>query len=94
MGKYSGLTAKKDDKKLIEEFKNKGCLLETTEVEHEYAHCWRCKEPVVFKTTEQWFLKIEDLVPKILDYNKKIKWVPDIAKRSYEACHYGTNRYA
>jgi len=84
MGKFSGFTAKKDDKKFIEEFKKLNVLIETSEVEHEYAHCWRCKDPVVFRTTEQWFLKIEDLVPKILEYNKNIKWEPKTAKKSYE----------
>lgn len=84
-GKYTGWKAKVDDKKFIEEFKKKEALVESTQVEHEYPHCWRCHKPVVFKTTEQWFNKIEDLVPKILEYNKKINWVPSSVKNSYEA---------
>ncbi len=84
MGRFTGWVAKKDDKKFIEEFKKLDILIESSEVEHEYAHCWRCKDPVVFRTTEQWFLKIEDLVPKILEYNKKIQWEPKSAKKSYE----------
>ena len=53
MGIFSGLTAKKDDSKFIEIMKNKGIIIDTSPVEHEYAHCWRCKTPVVYKTTEQ-----------------------------------------
>ncbi len=85
MGKLSGLVAKKDDKKFVDLLKEKGVLITETDVEHEYPYCWRCHNPVVFRTTSQWFLKIEDLIPKILDYNKKIKWVPDSAKNSYES---------
>jgi len=85
MTKFSGLKAKKDDAKFIEMLKENGSLLKQVPVEHEYAHCWRCHKPVIFRTTEQWFLKTEDLVKKILDYNKKINWVPKKVKNSYEA---------
>jgi isoleucyl-tRNA synthetase len=84
-GKFKDWVAKKDDRKFIEYFKQNGYLITETEVEHEYAHCWRCHKPIVFRTTEQWFLKIEDLVPEILEYNKKIKWEPRSAKDSYES---------
>ncbi|MEE9525862.1 MAG: isoleucine--tRNA ligase [Candidatus Woesearchaeota archaeon] len=76
MGKYKGYVAKKDDKKFIEEFENKGALIASTPVEHEYAHCWRCKNPVIFRTTKQWFFKIEDLKERMRELNKKIKWQP------------------
>jgi len=84
LGKFSKWIAKKDDKKFIEELDKIGSLIIQTPVEHEYAHCWRCHNPVVFRATEQWFMKIEDLVPKILEYDKKIKWVPEVAKKNYE----------
>jgi isoleucyl-tRNA synthetase len=85
VGEFSGLVAKRDDKEFVKKLEEVGSLLKQTPVEHEYAHCWRCGKPVVFKTTEQWFLKIEDLVPKILEYNKGIKWEPQISKNNYEA---------
>jgi len=79
MGKFSGWDALQDNKKFTEELKNKGVLLAKRPVEHEYAHCWRCKNPVVFKTTKQWFFKVEDLKEKMRQLNKKVKWVPDWA---------------
>ena len=79
MGIFSGLTAKKDDSKFIEIMKNKGIIIDTSPVEHEYAHCWRCKTPVVYKTTEQWFLAVEKLKEKMIEENKKVMWVPDWA---------------
>jgi len=79
MGKFKGMKAKIDDKKFIETFEEKGYLIESTPVEHEYAHCWRCHKPVVFRTTKQWFFKVEDLKEKMRELNKKIKWEPDWA---------------
>ncbi len=78
-GIFSGLTAKKDDKKITEQIKKKGFLLTETKVEHDYAHCWRCKSPIVYRTTTQWFFKIEDLKERMRKLNKNIKWTPDFA---------------
>ncbi|MBU0535754.1 MAG: isoleucine--tRNA ligase, partial [Nanoarchaeota archaeon] len=79
MGKFAGLVAKKDDSKFIEAMDEKGRLIAKTPVEHDYAHCWRCHKPVVFKTTRQWFFRIEDLKEKMKELNKDIKWEPEWA---------------
>ncbi len=79
MGMFAGLVAKKDDKKFIEHFEKKGILIASNPVEHEYAHCWRCKSPVIFRTTKQWFFKVEDLKEEMRELNKKIFWQPDWA---------------
>jgi len=84
LGKFTGLVARKDDSKFIEEFEKRGALITKTKVDHEYPHSWRSHKPVIFRTTDQWFLKIEDLVPKLLDMNKKVKWVPKKSGESYE----------
>ena len=76
---FKGLTAKKDDKWITEEIKKKGLLVAETKIEHDYAHCWRCKNPVIYRTTTQWFFKIEDLKDKMRELNKSIKWIPDFA---------------
>ncbi len=78
-GIFKGLTAKKDDKEVTEKIREKGLLIAETRVEHEYAHCWRCKNPVIYRTTTQWFFKIEDLKERMRELNKSIKWVPDFA---------------
>ncbi len=84
VGKYTGWVAKKDDGKFISEFKSLGVLVGSSEVEHEYPHSWRSHEPVVFRTTEQWFLKTEDLIKGLLEYNKKVGWVPSVSGKNYE----------
>ncbi len=77
MGEFAGLIAKKDDNKFVKELEKSGSLIAVTPVEHEYAHCWRCHQPVIFKTTKQWFFKIEDLIPKMRKFNEKVFWQPD-----------------
>ena len=79
MGKFSGLIAKDQDKDFVKDLDQRKVLVASTPVEHEYAHCWRCHNPVIFKTTTQWFFKVEDLIPKLREINKGIKWVPEWA---------------
>lgn len=79
MGKFAGMRAKVDDKLFIDILNKKGALIATSPVEHEYAHCWRCKSPVVYRTTKQWFFKIEDLKDTMRELNKSIYWMPGYA---------------
>ncbi|MDD5417914.1 MAG: isoleucine--tRNA ligase [Candidatus Nanoarchaeia archaeon] len=83
-GKFEGMSAKIDDGKFTSSLKDKGLLIAQTEVEHEYPHCERCKSPVIFRPTEQWFLKVTALKEKMLEENEKVKWVPEWA---------GTNQF-
>jgi isoleucyl-tRNA synthetase len=85
MGKFSGWIAKTDDGKFVEELKKKGALIETAPVEHDYAHCWRCHNPVVFRATEQWFMKIEDLRDKMIESAKEIGFVPKESRQWFES---------
>ena len=56
-----------------------GALLKEEPIRHEYPHCWRCKKPVIFRSTEQWFISMEtnDLRKKALDAIKKVSWIPN-----------------
>ena len=85
MGKFKGLRAKIDDPAFIGALDDENVLLKKTKVEHEYPHCWRCKNPVIFRITHQWFFRVEDLREKMLCGNQKVGWVPDTAKHAYEA---------
>ena len=85
MGEFKGLRAKVDDDKFIAALEKAGVLIAITEVEHEYPYCWRCNQPIVFRITYQWFLKVEDIKKQILQDNKKVQWVPDTALNAYEA---------
>ncbi len=55
-----------------------GALVREDTISHEYPHCWRCKRPVIFRSTEQWFISMEknDLRKKALEEIKKVSWFP------------------
>ena len=75
----------KDHKYIIEQLKKDGALLGVTKVEHDYAHCERCHNPVVFRATKQWFFKTEDLKDKMLEANSKIYWMPISGKNAFDS---------
>ncbi|MBI4684660.1 MAG: isoleucine--tRNA ligase [Nitrospirae bacterium] len=63
---------------IIEILKNKNALMQEEKVTHSYPHCWRCKKPVIFRATEQWFISVEHnaLRKKCLEEIDKVNWVP------------------
>ncbi len=85
MGPFANLTARIDDKKFIKILKENGCLVATSVLEHEYPHDWRYHEPVVFRTTKQWFFKIEDLKEELIKENDSISWIPQAAYRAFDS---------
>jgi isoleucyl-tRNA synthetase len=63
---------------IIEMLKERGALLNEEKLSHSYPHCWRCKKPVIFRATEQWFISMEknDLRKKCLDEITNVEWIP------------------
>ena len=61
-----------------EKLKEAGALLGLVDIEHSYPHCWRCKKPIIFRSTEQWFISMEknDLRKKALAAINQGEWVP------------------
>jgi isoleucyl-tRNA synthetase len=55
-----------------------GALMLKQEVAHQYPHCWRCKQPIIFRSTPQWFISMEknDLRAKALQAIDQVRWVP------------------
>lgn len=84
-GKYKGNFIKKADPIIIEDLKKKGLLLSDKRLEHEYAHCWRCKSPLIYRTIPQWFFKMTALNDLMVDENSKIYWQPEFAGRWFES---------
>jgi isoleucyl-tRNA synthetase len=54
-------------------------LLARAEVVHRYGHCWRCKTPIIFRATSQWFLRIPEVKEQMLDAIAKVHWYPEWA---------------
>ena len=55
-----------------------GALLKQGKVSHSYPHCWRCKKPIIFRATEQWFISMEsnELRQKALQHINDVTWIP------------------
>ncbi|MBN1897630.1 MAG: isoleucine--tRNA ligase [Spirochaetes bacterium] len=66
------------NQEIIKILKDKDLLVSYEKITHSYPHCWRCKEPVIFRSTYQWFLGVDhkNLRKKSLAEIKKVKWVP------------------
>ncbi len=82
-GEFKGLHVLTANKAIIEKLENSGALLFNTQIRHSYPHCWRCKSPIIFRATKQWFLKVDHqgLRKKILQAVKEdIRWVPASAE--------------
>lgn len=63
---------------VIESLKHNGALIAHEKINHSYPHCWRCKQPIIFRATFQWFLNVEhkNLRRKALKTIDKVRWVP------------------
>jgi isoleucyl-tRNA synthetase len=68
----------KANPKVVELLKEKGMLIKEQNVEHSYPHCWRCKKPIIFRGTAQWFIAIDanNLRETALEEIKKVNWIP------------------
>jgi len=77
-GKYEGKNIFKANPEIIEDLKNNNMLFHSDEITHSYPHCWRCKKPIIFRATEQWFIEMDkaDLRKKALNEIKTVKWLP------------------
>ena len=63
---------------VIAKLKNSGLLLTQESIIHSYPHCWRCKQPIIFRATAQWFLTVDhnNLRKRLLEIIGKVKWIP------------------
>ena len=77
--KYAGKYVRAANREVDEDLADRGLLLAEGEIVHRYGHCWRCKTPIIYIATPQWFLKISEIRDDMLDEIAKIKWYPDWA---------------
>jgi len=67
---------------VIKKLDEVGALLGHVPMQHSYPHCWRCKKPIIFRSTEQWFISMEknDLRKKALECINEVTWIPSWGK--------------
>ena len=75
---FAGQHVFKANPKIVERLKETGRLVGQGTLNHSYPHCWRCKQPVIFRATEQWFVSMEtnDLRRETLGEIARVQWVP------------------
>lgn len=71
-----GIPYYKGNAVVIEKLEAAGALLAKSDIQHSYPHCWRCKKPVIYRATPQWFVKVDKFRQQTLDEIKKVKWIP------------------
>ena len=71
-----GVPYYKGNKIVIEKLQNCGALLKAQDISHSYPHCWRCKNPVIYRATPQWFVKVDKFRDKALEAIKNVQWIP------------------
>ena len=78
VGYFAGMEVFAANEAVNDKLSEVGALLKEEEITHEYPHCWRCKKPVIFRSTEQWFISMEknDLRKNALEAIKKVSWIP------------------
>ncbi len=87
-GEFKGLNVYDANKSIIEKLEKLGALLFAANIEHSYPHCWRCKNPIIFRATQQWFMRIDhqNLRKKLLEtIDKNIEWIPPLGKERISA---------
>ncbi|GER92627.1 isoleucine--tRNA ligase [hot springs metagenome] len=79
---FEGQFVFKANEGIIELLKEKGALLNVDKIKHSYPHCWRCKKPVIFRATAQWFISMQkrNLRQKCLKEIERIEWIPSWGK--------------
>jgi len=75
---FGGMRVWDANPKIVAELRRRGNLLAEGIVDHTYPHCWRCKNPTIFRATEQWFISMEKngLRQRGLEEIRKVKWIP------------------
>ncbi len=65
---------------LVRLLRERGKLLRLQSYEHSYPHCWRCRNPLIYKAVSSWFIRVTDIKDRMLENNEQITWVPENVK--------------
>lgn len=86
-GKWAGRHVMEANSAIVEDLSKRGFLLSSGTILHSYPHCWRCKNPVVFRATRQWFVSMEKagLRKKALEAIGEVKWIPPTGEHRIRA---------
>ncbi len=79
-GKYAGMKTEESNPVILRDMKEAGSLFASQEIVHSYPHCWRCKKPIIFRATPQWFCSVESFKDDAIAACEDVRWVPSWGK--------------
>ena len=82
-GEFQGKNVREANPLVIEVLKKTDTLVYESRIRHRYPHCWRCKTPLIFLTTKQWFISISKIKDQMLNEIEKTEWHPHFAKERF-----------
>ena len=75
-GKYAGLKTEESNPIILADMKESGALFASEDIVHSYPHCWRCKGPIIFRATPQWFCSVDSFKDEACAACDDVRWVP------------------
>ena len=75
-GKYAGMTTDESNPAILADMKESGMLFASEDIVHSYPHCWRCKNPIIFRATPQWFCSVDAFKDQAVAACDGVRWVP------------------
>ena len=78
-GTYAGQSVREANPRIVADLGTAHALFTEETIVHAYGHCWRCKTPILFRATVQWFLKVTEFKPKMVEEVERVTWFPDWA---------------
>ncbi len=75
-GKYAGLKTDESNPVILADMKESGALFASEEIIHSYPHCWRCKNPIIFRATPQWFCSVDAFKDAACAACDDVRWLP------------------
>ncbi len=77
---YQGLHVFEANRPIIRDLKTKGALIREDSYVHSYPHCWRCRNPLIYKAVSSWFVEVTRIRDRMVELNEDITWTPEHVK--------------
>lgn len=81
--RFRGKVCRETNDEIIGILKERGLLFRKETIKHSYPTCWRCKTPLIYRSTHQWFITISELRDRMIEQAKSTKWIPEFAMKRF-----------
>ena len=78
--RYAGRHVMECNQDIIRQLREEGKLVSTGSIEHNYPHCWRCRQPLIYKAMKAWYFNVEAIKDRLIELNEDINWIPETVK--------------